>query len=107
MRGYRNNQRVGDNGIVGSVEVRIPIVRAPDGIGLIQLAPFFDVGTIWNNNGAIASPSTLVSIGLGLRWQLNPYFLTRLDWGIPLNTVYRQGDSLQDNGIFSIRVQPF
>lgn len=108
VRGYRQNQRVGDNGIFGSAEVRIPIVRDPDGFGLIQVAPFFDVGTIWNNDVAIADPSTLVSTGLGLRWQVGSRFLARLDWGIPLVPIDEQGDSLQDNGVFfSIRIEPF
>jgi hemolysin activation/secretion protein len=108
VRGYRTNQRVGDSGIFGSVEVRIPLFRNPDGFGLIQVAPFVDVGTVWNNGDAIAGSNTLVSTGLGLRWQIGSRFLARLDWGIPLIPVDRQGDSLQDNGIyFSIRVQPF
>ncbi len=108
VRGYRQNQRVADNGIVGSVEARFPIVNQPDGIGTIQLAPFFDIGTVWNHQGEIPSPSTLASIGLGLRWQLEPYLYARLDWGIPLISISNQGDSLQDNGIvFSIRFQPF
>jgi hemolysin activation/secretion protein len=108
VRGYRQNQRVADNGIVGSVEARFPIVRQPDGIGTIQLAPFFDIGTVWNQQGETPSPSTLASIGLGLRWQLDPYLSARLDWGIPLISISNQGDSLQDNGIvFSIRFQPF
>jgi len=60
------------------------------------------------NDGAIAGSNTLVSTGLGLRWQIGSRFLVRLDWGIPLSSVDRQGDSLQDNGIyFSIRVQHF
>jgi hemolysin activation/secretion protein len=108
VRGYRQNQRVGDNGVVGSIEARIAIVRDLGGIGLIQLAPFLDVGTIWNNNGAVPSPNTLIGLGLGLRWQLAPYVSARLDYGIPLIPISDQGDSLQDSGIFfSVRVQPF
>lgn len=108
VRGYRANQRVGDSGIFGSVEVRLPLIRDSDGFGLLQIAPFLDAGTIWNNNSdAIASSNTLVSIGLGLHWQ-NSRLSARLDWGIPLVPVAKQGDTLQDNGIyFSIRVQPF
>ncbi|UBF28870.1 ShlB/FhaC/HecB family hemolysin secretion/activation protein [Kovacikia minuta CCNUW1] len=45
VRGYRQNQRVGDNGIAGSLELRIPILRDPDNFGVVQLAPFFDIGT--------------------------------------------------------------
>jgi len=108
VRGYRQNQRVADNGIVGSVEVRFPIVRKPGGIGTIQLAPFFDIGTAWNHQGDVPSPTTLASVGLGLLWQLNPYLSARLDWGIPLISIEKQGESLQDNGLFfSLRFQPF
>jgi hemolysin activation/secretion protein len=108
VRGYRQNQRVADNGLVGSVEVRFPIIRKPEGIGIIQLAPFFDIGTVWNQEGEIPSPSTLASVGLGLRWQLEPFLSARLDWGIPLTSVDDQGDTLQDEGIsFAIRLQLF
>ncbi|HEY9726149.1 MAG TPA: ShlB/FhaC/HecB family hemolysin secretion/activation protein [Chroococcales cyanobacterium] len=112
VRGYRQNERVADNGIVGSVEVRYPIIRSPNRIGIIQLASFFDIGTVWNNQAdvsrEISSSSTLASVGLGLLWQLDPYVSARLDWGIPLISVSDGGDSLQDNGIsFSIRFQPF
>lgn len=108
VRGYPTNQRVADNGIVSSLEVRLPIVRDPD-FGLVQLAPFFDIGTVWNNgNDASVSPSTLAGIGLGLRWQLGSQFTARLDWGIPLINIDHQGDSLQDSGIyFSINLKPF
>ncbi|MEP0799466.1 ShlB/FhaC/HecB family hemolysin secretion/activation protein [Funiculus sociatus GB2-A5] len=108
VRGYRQNQRVADNGFLGSVEVRFPLIREPDGIGIIQIAPFFDIGTVWNNNSEIATPQTLSSVGLGLRWELSPYFLARLDWGIPLTSIDNQGGSLQDSGLhFSFRLQPF
>jgi hemolysin activation/secretion protein len=108
VRGYRTNQRVGDNGVVGSLEVRIPVIRS-DRFGLLQVAPFIDAGTIWSNGDeAIAGSSTLVSTGIGLRWQLGSRFFARLDWGIPLVSIEQPGDSLQDNGIFfSLRVQPF
>ncbi len=108
VRGYRQNQRVADNGVVGSVEVRFPIISKPDGIGTIEIAPFFDIGTVWNQQGTVPSPNTLASIGLGMRWQIDPSFSARLDWGIPLNSVPDEGNSLQDRGIsFSIRYQPF
>lgn len=108
VRGYRQNQRVGDSGIVGSVEVRLPLVRDRGGFGLVQLAPFFDIGTAWNQDGDIPDPSTLASVGLGLRWELNSRLNARVDWGIPLAEVDDPGDSLQDEGIiFSIRYSPF
>lgn len=106
VRGYRTNQRVGDSGVYGSVEVRLPIVRDSGGFGLLQVTPFFDAGTIWSNGDG--ENGTLVSTGLGLRWQLSNSLSARLDWGIPLVDVDRRGNSLQDNGIdFTIEWQPF
>ncbi len=110
VRGYRTSQRVGDNGIAGTVEMRLPVVRDPEGFGLLQIVPFIDAGTIWSNGNdeANSADRTLLSTGLGLRWQLNDSLSASLDWGIPLISIDRQGDSLQDNGIsFSVRVAPF
>ncbi len=108
VRGYRQDQQIGDNGVIASFEVRLPIVRDPEGIGLIQLAPFLDAGTIWNSNGDEITTNTLLSVGVGLQWQFNRLFTARLDYGIPLISVDNRGDSLQDNGItFSIQLRPF
>ncbi|WP_225938365.1 ShlB/FhaC/HecB family hemolysin secretion/activation protein [Leptothermofonsia sichuanensis] len=110
VRGYRQNQRVGDNGIAGSLEIRLPLVRDPEGIGIIQLAPFFDLGTVWNNGdtGFLNPRRALASVGVGLRWQFDPYLSVRLEYGHRLNAIDNQGNTLQDRGIyFSIRFQPF
>ena len=114
VRGYRQNQQVADNGIAASLELRYPLISNPDGIGTIQITPFFDVGRVWNNERdtsisiGTSSSATLASIGLGLRWQIDSSFSARVDWGIPLISVDDEGDSLQDDGIsFSIRYQPF
>ncbi|MBE9148017.1 ShlB/FhaC/HecB family hemolysin secretion/activation protein, partial [Coleofasciculus sp. LEGE 07092] len=108
VRGYRQNQGVADNGIIGSLEVRLPIIQEPEGIGTIELAPFFDIGTVWNHEGEASRSRTLASIGLGLLWQFEPSISAQLYWGIPLISVEDEGDSLQDNGItFSIRYQLF
>lgn len=108
VRGYRQNQRVSDNGIVSSLETRFPIIRSPRSFGVIQLAPFFDVGRAWNHTGRIPSPATLASLGLGLNWQISNRFSARLDYGIPLYPIRNQGNSLQDKGLFfSIQFQPF
>lgn len=105
VRGYRQNQLVADNGILGSVEVRIPL--ASDSSRL-QLAPSFEIGTVWNNRDINPDPTTIASLGLGLRWQAAPDLSLRLDYGIPLISVSDEGNSLQDKGIyFSVRYQPF
>ena len=109
IRGYRTDQRVGDNGAIAQVEVRFPLVNKPESIGVIQIGPFFDVGRVWNNGTAtIENPRTLVSTGLGLHWNISDYFSATLNYGIRLNPVTRLGDDLQDNGVtFSLYLKPF
>jgi hemolysin activation/secretion protein len=106
LRGFRQNQFVADNGITGSVEVRFPLVKNSSW-GSLQVAPFVDFGKVWNNNGIGVDNSLFASTGLSLRWQISN-FAVRLDWGLPLNSIRKQGDSLQDNGLFfSLMYQPF
>ncbi|HEY9597976.1 MAG TPA: ShlB/FhaC/HecB family hemolysin secretion/activation protein [Cyanophyceae cyanobacterium] len=108
VRGYRQNQRVGDNGVIGSMELRFSLLHQPNGMGTLELTPFFDFGTVWNNQGDTLNPNTLASIGLGLHWQPEPDFSAYFNWGIPLISISDSGQSLQDNGIsFSVRWQPF
>lgn len=104
VRGYRQNEFVADNGITASVEARIPLTSS----NTLQVAPFFDVGTAWNNRGANSSSQTLASLGLGLIWQPIQNLNLRLDYGIPLIDVNSGGNTLQDNGLtFSLRYQAF
>lgn len=105
VRGYRQNQLVADNGILGSVEVRVPLTFDPR---VLQIAPFFEIGTAWNNREINPEPATIASLGLGLRWLISPDLSFRLDYGIPLISVSNRGNSLQENGLyFSVRYQPF
>jgi hemolysin activation/secretion protein len=105
VRGYQQNQLVADNGILGSVEVRVPLTSDPR---ILQLAPFFEIGTAWNNREIDPDPATIASLGLGLRWLITPDLSLRLDYGIPLISVGERGNSLQENGLyFSVRYQPF
>ena len=104
VRGYAENQLVADNGIFGSVELRIPLTPDPS---TLQIIPFFDVGTAWNNGGPNPDTSTIASLGTGLRWQPSSDFELRLDYGIPLIAAEDQGDSLQENGFhFAISYRP-
>ena len=112
VRGYRQDELLSDNGLFASAEVRIPLLRTANREGTLQLSPFFDVGTGWNNEAegrTDPDPSTLVAIGLGLAWLQGDDFSARVDWGIRLiddNNPDR--DSLQENGVyFSVRWSPF
>ncbi len=111
VRGYRQDLLLTDNGAFASAEVRLPVLRVSQLDGVLQLAPFVDVGTTWNSSGT-PNPdrNTLASAGLGLRWQQGDRFTARLDWGIPLVDVDSRGEerSWQENGIyFTILYNPF
>ena len=105
IRGYEQNQLVSDNGILSSVEVRIPLTSDSR---VLQLAPFFEIGTAWNNLDIEPDPATIASFGVGWRWLINPNLSLRLDYCIPLIPVSDRKNSLQENGLyFSLRYQPF
>lgn len=109
VRGYRQDQLLTDNGFRGTAEVRLPVIRAKKVDGILHFIPFVDFGMGWNSDGrSDPDPNVLVSTGLGLEWRMNNNFTARLDWGIPLNEVNADGDSLQEDGLhFSIRFNPF
>jgi hemolysin activation/secretion protein len=105
VRGYRQNQLVADNGVLGAIELRIPVTANPR---MLQLTPFIEIGTGWNNRSENPNPSFIASLGLGMEWQVFRGLDARLDYGIPLVGLKEQGNSLQDNGLyFSLRYQPF
>jgi hemolysin activation/secretion protein len=104
VRGYRQNQLVTDNGIIGSVELRLPLTSNNS----LQLRPFFDIGTVWNNRAENPNPQTVAGLGMGLNWQPRRDLFLQIDYGIPLIAVEDEGDSLQENGLyFTLRYQPF
>lgn len=105
VRGYPQNQLVADNGIIGSIELRIPLTSNPI---ILQLTPFFNIGTAWNNQSLDPDPATIASVGLGLNWLIDSGLIFSLDYGIPLIDFNKQNNSLQENGLsFSLRYQAF
>ena len=104
VRGYSENLLITDNGVLGSIELRLPLTSNPQ---TFQLIPFVDVGTGWNNEEPGSDIETLASVGMGLRWSIDSNLETRLDYGIPL-TNNDDGDSLQGNGFhWSLNYQLF
>lgn len=102
-RAYRQDLSLGDSGIFGSAELRIPVLRFRKVDGLVQIAPFFDIGTLWNTDDVEIANATLPSLGLGLNFAMGDRFNARLDYGIPLIDIETQGDSLQEDGFhFSV-----
>jgi hemolysin activation/secretion protein len=105
VRGYLENQLVRDNALIASLESRIPLIRNRRWADYIQLVPFIDFGHGWNTEVPTPEPTTLASIGLGLRWAasfgtvvpIRPQF--EIYWGYQLNKVQTSGSTLQDKGI--------
>ena len=105
VRGYRQNQLVSDNGVLGAVEFRIPLTENPR---TLQINPFFEMGWGWNNRSDNPDPQFIAGLGLGVQWEVIKGLNARVDYGIPLVAVEDKGDTLQDNGLyFSLRYQPF
>ncbi len=106
VRGYRQDLLIADNGVSAAAEVYLPLLKGKS--DALHLVPFFDVGTVWNNNRELeADTSTLASIGLGLQYKIGSSFTARMDYGIPL--VNRgERNTWQENGLtFQVQYQPF
>ncbi|MDJ0702288.1 MAG: ShlB/FhaC/HecB family hemolysin secretion/activation protein [Leptolyngbyaceae cyanobacterium MO_188.B28] len=108
VRGYRQDQVLTDNGVLASVEVRLPVLRDRSNDLLLQMVPFIDVGHGWNNGGDNPDTNTLLGVGTGLLLNITEDFTARFDWGIPLISVDSEKDTLQENGLyFSIDLNLF
>ncbi|MFP5273040.1 ShlB/FhaC/HecB family hemolysin secretion/activation protein [Coleofasciculus sp.] len=109
VRGYRQNARIGDNGVRLFLEDRITLERNAAGASTFQIAPFFNAGWVWNhpdNLNPLPQEQFLASLGMGILWQPLPGLDLRLDYGIPLVELEDQGQNAQDQGFhFSVRYQ--
>ena len=86
----------------------MPIYRQLRRRLVVQLTPFVDFGTVWNSGRTNPDTNTLVSLGLGLRFQLGDRLTARLDWGIPLVDIPTRERTWQENGLyFSVFYDPF
>ena len=97
-RGYRQDALVGDNGMSASLEARFPIVRVPEVRGMLQIAPFIDLGSVWNQASSTTPANNwILGTGLGLHWQMGDRLTAKLDYGFPLMSI---SNSSQGNSIY-------
>jgi hemolysin activation/secretion protein len=126
VRGYRENAILRDNGVFGSVEVRVPVIYVKNHVPMLFVAPFFDIGSGWNTLSD-ASPAskgkgttgvgllndrqmeTLPSAGIGLIFNHGKYVHAELYWGYGFNRqLVSNNNNLQDYGIhFAVSVNAF
>ncbi len=109
IRGYRQDALLADRGLLAAAELRLPILRLPRAHTLLQIAPFFEIGTVGNaGDGAALDPNTLAAVGLGLRLQAGNHLTARFDWGIPLIDLSGEKRTWQEKGLyFSLVYTPF
>jgi hemolysin activation/secretion protein len=106
VRGYPQNIRAGDSGLVMSFEDRINVFIDGEHDWLdLQLIPFVDAGVVWasgRNPNLVASDNVIASTGISLQANFleNKNLRVRIDYGIPLINLPQTGNSLQDNGLF-------
>lgn len=73
VRGYRENELVGDAGYAGSLELRYPLWSGNLWGGkesLLQIAVFTDFGSAWRH-GEFGQREDLFSAGFGARWRVS------------------------------------
>ncbi|MEO1391411.1 MAG: ShlB/FhaC/HecB family hemolysin secretion/activation protein [Cyanobacteria bacterium J06634_5] len=98
VRGYRQNLRSTDNGVLASAEARWPLLRDLEQNMSLHIAPFVDVGYGWNIDEETPEPLASVGAGLLFEWE---ELSTRIDWGIPLVASDSENrNSFQENGLY-------
>jgi hemolysin activation/secretion protein len=119
VRGFRQNQRSGDNGFRLLLEDRIMIYQEKDKesgatkLGkTLQVVPFFNMGKVWNrsdNPNLLPRQNLLIGGGLGLLFEQptdNGALTIRVDYGASFLRLDDRGNNAQDNGVyFSVRYQ--
>ncbi len=103
VRGFRQNARSGDNGIRLSLESRFVVARNDEGRTIVQLAPFVDLGTIWNNSrnlNVLPNQNFLAGGGLGILVEPIKRLNLRLDYAIPFVNLSDRGSNLQESSLY-------
>ncbi|HEY0116919.1 MAG TPA: ShlB/FhaC/HecB family hemolysin secretion/activation protein [Allosphingosinicella sp.] len=107
VRGYRETLLLGDQGLVGSVELALPFsisrgegpARAFDW-GAFSIAAFIDGGVADNVEGPDPEPSPIGSSGLALTWRPGEALSLRVSYGHAFVFADPTGTSdLQDDGV--------
>ena len=103
VRGFRQNVRSGDNGIRLSLESRFVVARNEEGRTILQLAPFADLGTVWNNSknlNVLSNQNFLAGGGLGILFEPIKRLNLRLDYAIPFVNLSDRGSNLQESSLY-------
>ena len=92
VRGYEQSEYSGDRGVYATLEFRVPVwrprvewnwLRSFGSSAELQLATFIDTGYYEVEKIAVNEPEadgSITGAGLGVRFQLDPTMLLRIDW---------------------------
>lgn len=98
VRGYRENRLVRDDGVIASVECRIPIWRKANR-PILDVAPFVDAGYAWDFHNDKSNPPQLISsAGVGLLYNPNNHVALQIYYGYPFKHFSKSND-IQDKGL--------
>jgi len=97
VRGYDENEVIGDNGILVKNEFRSPpltMVKSKKIPHQIQFLAFVDLGLTYDADQSILDKKTevLASIGPGARYSFGEYVSIRFDYGWQLDSIMRKVD---------------
>jgi hemolysin activation/secretion protein len=104
VRGYRENLLVRDQGVIGSIELRIPLPTWGP-VERLELGVFGDGGYGVNRRGK--SGDRIYSVGLGIHASVTRYVRLTAEWAESLNdpTGNLVGNHIQDDGVhFSLHI---
>lgn len=89
VRGYHETEVLGDDGVMGSLEVHSPDLAAfkMDGMDQMRFLAFFDVAKTWIKSPLPRTPKyyDLSSFGVGFRSQWVKHVIGELDWEYPMS----------------------
>ena len=102
VKGFRQNLRAGDNGLRFAIENRTTLMLSPRKEPVFQLAPFINLGTVWNsdNPNPQQDQTFIMGVGTGLIWQPISGLNARLDYAFPITEVDDRGTNAQDDGLY-------
>jgi hemolysin activation/secretion protein len=86
LRGYDYRELSGDNGIAGSIELRLDLPKLGGPVEEVQLYGYADAGSVGNLDGGLGG-GALYSAGGGIRAWLQPDIEASLEVGVPLRRI--------------------
>jgi hemolysin activation/secretion protein len=105
VRGYREGESSGDNGLNTTIEWRVPLgdLRLPylkRPLSVMGI-PFIDFGKCWDYDASFSDMKSLFSLGSAMRFMVGDNFRADLCWGKAIREVDEYPEyNLQDDGIY-------